>query len=280
MVYTVAGTGLPPADPQPIVKLEAAIGTTETVMIPFRNPADVAVMATVDVTCADEGSSQASQFRNLLKRRHDLRVDSFTTLHIPISFTPQTMKLHRSTCTVIATRLDGKPWDDTDGERVDVLRFIYPVEGTPHRSIPATMPATPRSRVTCEAQSHVEQTLQVTLDCVEPGDSGFTPHGVREDRVLVNWTQEVRCGGSGGPGKLAGQVHMIRGVAAIPGELDRGRDEENEGDAPEGGAATRSERAAFGARICLGDGETGGVSSGDGNVEARIEWDVDGSLKI
>ncbi|XP_014678388.1 PREDICTED: cilia- and flagella-associated protein 47-like [Priapulus caudatus] len=139
-----------------IVKLEAAIGTTETVMIPF------------------QGSSQASQFRNLLKRRHDLRVDSFTTLHIPISFTPQTMKLHRSTCTVIATRLDGKPWDDTDGERVDVVRFIYPVEGTPHRSIPATMPATPRSRVTCEAQSHVEQTLQVTLDCVEPGDSGFT----------------------------------------------------------------------------------------------------------
>ncbi|XP_021363645.1 cilia- and flagella-associated protein 47-like isoform X2 [Mizuhopecten yessoensis] len=193
-VFIASGTGLLPL-PQDPVSVFTEAGSNTTLIIPFRNPMDHAVM--VDILLRDtnaeldrltyENSNPSnktaddSAFCLLLKHRNMIRVGPKSTLDIPVCFAPTEMMKYDALCTVVVRKEDGGKWQyaprDSEGYQLSTtgsdglqeIRWVYPISG-----IPESKPAkdTQGAVIECKARDRVEERLEVTLAGVAPASSG------------------------------------------------------------------------------------------------------------
>ncbi|XP_053397416.1 cilia- and flagella-associated protein 47-like isoform X4 [Mercenaria mercenaria] len=188
-VFVASGTGLLPQTQDPVSVFTVA-GSNTTLIIPFRNPMDQAVLcevmlrdknSTLEETLEGSPSEENSPFCLLLKRKGGIRVGPKSTLDIPVCFAPTEMKMYEAICTVIVTREDGEKWQyaprDTQGyqlsrtgsEGVSEVRWVFPIQGIPEsRPIKESYGAV----IECKARDRLEERLEVTLAGVAPVTSG------------------------------------------------------------------------------------------------------------
>ncbi|XP_048239518.1 cilia and flagella-associated protein 47-like isoform X3 [Haliotis rufescens] len=187
-VFEATGTGQLP-QPQDPVSVFTAAGTNTTLIIPFRNPLDHAVLANIVLTDNEQQlervttgmESEESPFCLLLKHNTGLRVGPKSTLDIPISFAPNQMRKYVGLCTVIVHKEDGTAWQyvptDANGYPVSrtgsgglmEIRWLFPVNG-----IPESKPVrdSQGAVIECRARESIEERLEVTLSGVAPSSAG------------------------------------------------------------------------------------------------------------
>ncbi|XP_013416633.1 cilia- and flagella-associated protein 47 isoform X1 [Lingula anatina] len=189
-VYIASGTGLLP-QPQDPVCVYTPAGSNSTLIIPFRNPLDHAVMVDVTLTDKDQQMELYDQSRDmeeldspfclLLKNKSGIRVGPKSTLDIPVSFAPEEMKMYEALCVAVIRKEDGSSWhynvpesykgiplNRTTSSGIRSIRWIYPVNGIPE-SHPMDSQATV---VECQARGRIEERLEVTLSGVAPSSAG------------------------------------------------------------------------------------------------------------
>ncbi|KAK3775916.1 hypothetical protein RRG08_017206 [Elysia crispata] len=191
-VFVASGTGLVPR-PQAPVSTYTAAGSNTTLIIPFRNPTDVPVLADIILTDTETGPGhytpdlKESPFKLLLKHDSGLRVGPKSTLEIPISFAPSQMVNYQAFCTVVIRREDGQQWpyvpQDALGHKLSAhttglpeIRWLFPVHGVPES---APMKDSQPAGIVCQARDLVEQRLEVTLAGVAPGSNGVSSLATR-----------------------------------------------------------------------------------------------------
>lgn len=176
-VFLASGTGLLP-HPQAAVSIYTAKGASNNIIIPFRNPMDTHVLASVQLKDHTKfGDSlnlqQNSPFSLLLKNtKFSHRVGPKATLDIPIRFTPTEMRKYNAVCTVIINKEDGTAWDfvptddlgypvsRTSQSGVTEIRWVYPIYGIPESQPIKDSQCTV---VQCQARDSVEQSMEVML---------------------------------------------------------------------------------------------------------------------
>ncbi|XP_052708553.1 cilia and flagella-associated protein 47-like isoform X1 [Crassostrea angulata] len=189
-VFVASGTGLLP-QPQEPVSVYTEAGSNTTMIIPFRNPMDHAVL--VDVSLKDTSIAMEqilnsyptpdAAFCLLLKQNSTIRVGPKSTLDIPVCFAPTEMTKYEALCSVIVRKEDGSRWQyapkDSEGYQLSVtgnegikeIRWLYPIQGIPEsKPIKDSLGAV----VECKARDRLEERLEVTLSGVAPSSSG--PH--------------------------------------------------------------------------------------------------------
>ncbi|XP_052808119.1 cilia- and flagella-associated protein 47-like isoform X2 [Mya arenaria] len=189
-VFVGSGTGLLPGTQDPVSVFTVA-GSNTTLIIPFRNPMDTAVLCEVMLRDKNssleetlEGKADAdnnSPFCLLLKRKFSIRVGPKSTLDIPVCFAPTEMTMFEAICTVIVTREDGEKWNyvprDSQGyqlsrtgsDGIREVRWVFPIQGIPEsRPIKESYGA----MIECQARDRLEERLEVTLAGVAPVTSG------------------------------------------------------------------------------------------------------------
>lgn len=189
-VFVASGTGLLP-QPQEPVSVYTEAGSNTTMIIPFRNPMDHAVL--VDVSLKDTSIAMEqilnsyptpdAAFCLLLKQNSTIRVGPKSTLDIPVCFAPTEMTKYEALCSVIVRKEDGSRWQyapkDSEGYQLSVtgnegikeIRWLYPIQGIPEsKPIKDSQGAV----VECKARDRLEERLEVTLSGVAPSSSG--PH--------------------------------------------------------------------------------------------------------
>lgn len=188
-IFIASGSGLLPMVQDP-VSVFTVVGSNTTLIIPFRNPMDHAVIC--EVLLRDKNSkleeildgtksNEDSQFCLLLKRKSGIRVGPKATLDIPVCFAPTEMKLYEAICSVIVKRDDGEKWkyapkDDqgyqlsrTSSDGISEVRWIFPIQGIPEsRPIKESYGAI----IECKARDRLEERIEVTLAGVAPVTSG------------------------------------------------------------------------------------------------------------
>ncbi|XP_035825915.1 cilia- and flagella-associated protein 47 [Aplysia californica] len=194
-VFVASGTGLLPR-PQAPVSVYTSAGSNTTLIIPFRNPTDSAVLADIVLTDTEAPSTAQeceglpgpeSAFKLLIKHDSGLRVGPKSTLEIPISFAPKEMLNYQAFCTVVVRREDGQQWpyvpQDALGHKLSSMstglseiRWLYPIHGVPES---APVKDNQAAGITCQARDQVEQRLEVTLAGVVPGSSGASSLATR-----------------------------------------------------------------------------------------------------
>ncbi|KAK7478911.1 hypothetical protein BaRGS_00029892 [Batillaria attramentaria] len=194
-VFVASGTGLLP-QPQDPVSVYTSSGTNTTLIIPFRNPMDMPILASITLKdihhychpilqlCGHAHTglhhaeryktldSPKSPFSMLLKNKTAARVGPKNTLDIPISFAPMEMLKYEALVTVVVTQEDGTPWPfmPTDRHGLPVsysgssglheIRWLFPIYGIPESS-PIKESQAPV--VECRARDTTEQQLEFTL---------------------------------------------------------------------------------------------------------------------
>ncbi|KAK3096977.1 hypothetical protein FSP39_005325 [Pinctada imbricata] len=187
-VFIASGTGLLP-QPQDPVSVFTEAGSNTTLIIPFRNPMDHAVL--VDIVLKDTNAqleqvmngftSSESSFCLLLKHSTSIRVGPKSTLDIPICFAPTEMTKYEAVCTVIVKKENGSKWmfaptdskgfqlSKTGSDGLSEIRWVYPVHGIPESK---PLKDSQGAVIDCKARDRVEERLEVTLSGVAPASSG------------------------------------------------------------------------------------------------------------
>ncbi|XP_033635373.1 cilia- and flagella-associated protein 47-like isoform X1 [Asterias rubens] len=208
-VFMASGTGLTPTPLDP-VSVSATLGSNTSLIIPFRNPLNEAVV--VDVILSDNTDlldrahnrleryniQSESAFCLLLKHTMGILVAPKSTLDIPLTFAPDNMNLHEALCVVSVKREDGTSWEyepskdpdhpyarrdydrrDPQGGLRDI-RWLYPIHG-----IPESQPVIDRGAViSCQARSRIEERLEVSLTGAVPS-SASSYHRTVKTRALT-----------------------------------------------------------------------------------------------
>lgn len=179
MEYHVTGSGTLP-QPQDPVSVTSVAGSNTTLIIPFRNPLDIAVM--VDVYLKDMEKTtgkfveedvtipRESPFCLLLKQNKGLRLGPKSSIDIAVSFAPEEMRMFEALVTIVITKEDrsswlyvcsdenGLPLSRTNSGGLREIKWCYPVHGypelTPTKEISAAV-------VQCKARDRVEERLEV-----------------------------------------------------------------------------------------------------------------------
>ncbi|XP_022089961.1 cilia- and flagella-associated protein 47-like isoform X2 [Acanthaster planci] len=195
-VFMASGTGLTPTPLDP-VSVSAILGSNTSLIIPFRNPLNESVLIDVVLTDNTDLLDRArgklernkiqtdSAFCLLLKHTTGIPVASKSTLDIPLTFAPDSMRLHEALCVVSVKREDGSSWEyepcrdpdhphsrrdydqrDMQGGLRDI-RWLYPIHG-----IPESQPVIDRGAViSCQARSRIEERLEVSLTGAVPSSA-------------------------------------------------------------------------------------------------------------
>ncbi|XP_071134806.1 cilia- and flagella-associated protein 47-like isoform X3 [Mytilus edulis] len=187
-IFVASGTGLLP-QPQDPVSVYTEAGSNITLIIPFRNPMDHAVI--VDVQLKDNNAqlekivngytTSETAFCLLLKHMASIRVGPKSTLDIPVCFAPTEMTKYEALCTVIVRKEDNGKWmygpkdsrgnliSKTGNDGLTEIRWLYPIQGVPESK---PVKDTTGAVVECKARDRVEERLEVTLAGVAPAASG------------------------------------------------------------------------------------------------------------
>ncbi|KAL3884217.1 hypothetical protein ACJMK2_030436, partial [Sinanodonta woodiana] len=198
-IFVASGTGLLPLTQDP-VSVYTVAGSNTTLIIPFRNPMDHAVVCQVMLTDNHKQldellggySEPESAFCLLLKHKEGIRVGPKSTLDIPVCFAPTEMKMYESTCTVIVRKENNGKWQyapkdsrgfqlsRTGSDGLSEIRWIFPIHGIPEsRPIKEQYGAV----IDCKARERLEERLEVTLAGVAPSTSG--PHKSIQKRSIT-----------------------------------------------------------------------------------------------
>ncbi|XP_074645875.1 cilia and flagella-associated protein 47-like isoform X2 [Tubulanus polymorphus] len=195
-VFHASGSGLMP-QPQDPVSVYSAVGSNTTIIIPFRNPMDEAVL--VDVILKDKEQQyerifngkerEDSAFCLLLKNDTNVRVGPKSTLDIPVSFAPDDMILYEALCVLNVRRYDGSNWKympkydkgaapGAVNSDLPIIKWLYPIQGIPEAQPVQEKPAV----VECQARNRAEERLEVVLSGVAPCAAG-AQRGIRARAV-------------------------------------------------------------------------------------------------
>ncbi|KAL8606797.1 hypothetical protein ACOMHN_049626 [Nucella lapillus] len=207
-VFVASGTGLLP-QPQDPVSVHTSTGTNTTLIIPFRNPMDVPILATIllkDHTeykelCGKGVKFDTSPFSLMLKNlKAPIRVGPKSTMDIPISFAPSEMRKYDALCTVIVTKEDGSCWDylpkddqgyplSSSGEGIREIRWLFPVYGIPEAQLVRDWQC---AVVQCQARETVEHRLELKLSGSVPSmAASYNPSQPTFNMVLRNKSSNI-----------------------------------------------------------------------------------------
>jgi len=201
VVYIASGRGLAPLPMEPL-SVSASVGSNTSLILPFRNPTDVPVLA--DITMVDneqtindisssvirKSINVESAFCLLLKHVSNVKLEGRQSFDVPFTFSPDLMKQYEGTLAIALRREDGKPWPDeyADIKDTDVhpapvqqlrplsrgndgsiksIRWVFPVHGIPEVRSTSSKEAV----LQCQARSRIEERLEVTLTGAIPSSS-------------------------------------------------------------------------------------------------------------
>ncbi|XP_078495986.1 cilia- and flagella-associated protein 47 isoform X1 [Ciona intestinalis] len=215
--YLISGRGLAPTPMEP-VSVSAGVGSSTSLILPFRNPTDTTVI--VDATICDHEQTMneisSSILRNnitvdsvfclLLKHTSNIQLEPKQSLDIPFTFSPDTMRRHEGALTISIRRKDGRPWPEetdgiedltglngqkietaeqirpisrTDDGRIEKIRWVFPIHGIPEVRSQETREAL----LQCQARSRIEERLEVTLTGAIP--SSASAHSLTRLRAVT-----------------------------------------------------------------------------------------------
>ena len=188
--YLVSGSGTLP-QPQEPVSVTTLAGSSTTLIVPFRNPLDIAVFA--DIYLIDKQAQtrkvleedvtilQESPFCLLLKQNKGLRLGPKSNIDIPVSFAPETMNMAEAVLSIVITKEDktswayvctdknGIPLSKTNSGGLREIKWHYPIQGYPE--LVTTKEISP-ALIKCKARNRTEERLEVTLSGVAPSNGG------------------------------------------------------------------------------------------------------------
>ncbi|XP_059154686.1 cilia- and flagella-associated protein 47-like isoform X2 [Physella acuta] len=185
-VFIASGTGLLPR-PHPPINAISAVFSNTTIIIPFRNPTDVPILADILFTDSDVSTEKtleriqkpSSAFKLLLKHTSNIHVGAKSTLEIPVYFAPTELVNYKGFCTVVVRREDGQQWPyvpqdsyghklSTESTGLNKIRWLYPIVGIAESSQNKDSHS---AQIMSQARDQVEQRLEVTLSGVSPGST-------------------------------------------------------------------------------------------------------------
>ncbi|XP_076799523.1 cilia- and flagella-associated protein 47-like isoform X2 [Clavelina lepadiformis] len=213
--YLVSGRGLAPQTMEPL-SVSAGVGSSTSLILPFRNPTDAPVLVDVNLSDNDHtmNSISASVIRNnitvdsafclLLKHTTNIRLEPRQTLDIPFTFSPDKMRRHEGALSISLSRDDGEAWPEenagmedftglgrftaetemgplsrADDGSVKAIRWVFPVHGIPEVRSKETKEAI----LQCQARSRIEERLEVTLTGAVP--SSASGHDLTKLRAVT-----------------------------------------------------------------------------------------------
>ena len=147
--YQCSGRGTAPTQPEAVAQVSATIGSSASIMIPFRNPLKESLLCefvlTGDVEVSDDADPRARPaFTLAVAQISHVVLEPFETLDLPIVFVPHQMTEHQCQLEVHAVK-HGFSW-------------VFPVVGTAEAARTLNL-----GRLYCKARESLQEYLELDL---------------------------------------------------------------------------------------------------------------------
>ena len=156
--YNCSGLGAPPTVMEAVLT-SSTIGQSSSKMVLWRNPFPNPAVVNVWLDSEDEEFGEPNSFMVLLKKHRGLTVAPFSTLQIPVGFTPDSLKM--------ATAM---LWLEVEKGSIADLKWQYPIQG-----IAEAIGSGPVFHSECKVRASEESTMEVRLAGVDlsEGNTAF-----------------------------------------------------------------------------------------------------------